>query len=89
MHADRRLSAVHSFHQSVRDNIRANPVIGEDLAENAGISMVQRAHGIEGMRRVSRTGLHGGLCDRQLSIGVSDADANILPRSRGRPRFIN
>src|SRR5207302_6361928 len=51
--------------------------------ENAGIAMVQRAHGIEGMGRVARTGLHGSLCDRQLSIGVSDADANILPRSFG------
>ncbi len=52
-------------------------VIAEHFADDAGFAMVQRAHGIEGMRRVARSGFDCVLCDGHLSVRVPDAHADL------------
>ncbi len=58
-------------------------VIAEHFADDPGVAMVERAHGVEGMRGVPRSGLHRILCDRHLSVGVPDAYADLPPGSLG------
>ncbi len=57
----------------MRSSLRTSPRI-------PGIAMIERTHGIEGMRGMASAGLHGLRGNGHFRIGVTDADANFPPR---------
>ena len=65
---------------SVDNDVGAQPVIAEHLADDSGFAVVERAHSVESVGRVPRSGLDGLLRDRHLRVRVPHADANISPR---------
>ena len=61
---------------SVGDNIGGEPRVGQHLAENTRIAMVERPHGVEGVRGVPRSRVHRGPGGIQVGVGMSQADAD-------------
>ena len=45
---------------SIRDDVGAELLVGEHFAKDAGLAMIERTHGIEGVRGVAGAGLHRG-----------------------------
>ena len=66
---------------SIDDDVGAEAVVAEYFTDDSGVAMVEWPHSVEGVRRVARSGCYGILSDRHLSVGVSNAYANIAPRS--------
>src|SRR3954468_16618367 len=66
---------------SVCDHVRSDAVIAEHFADDAGIAMIQRAHGIEGVGGVPGTGCNSLPGLRHLRIGVPDAYTNAATSS--------
>ncbi len=64
---------------SVRDNVGGELVVGKHFAEDAGLAMIERPHGIEGVSGVAGAGLHTFAGGFQRGVGVANAHANIAP----------
>jgi len=64
---------------SIHNDVGAELVAGQHFAENAGFSMIERTHGIEGMRGVAGSGFHRGPGGVDQSVRVAHAHANLAP----------
>ena len=54
--------------------------VGEDLGENTGLAMVERAHGVEGVGGVAGAGFRASAGGLQRGVGVADAHQNLAAR---------
>ena len=73
---------------AIGDNVRAHPTIRQHRTQNTGIAMirramVQRSHGIEGMRRVARSRRDSASGRLKIGVGMSQAHAHAAPRRFG------
>ena len=66
---------------AVGNNIGSEAVVGENCAQDAGLAMIERAHGIESVGGVACSGLECAI--RLLKSGVGVADACADPTSGG------
>ena len=58
---------------SVGDDVGGKPRIGQHLAENSGIAMAQRPHGIKSVSGVAGTRSHSGASSVNVGVGVAQA----------------
>ena len=65
---------------SVGDDVGGEPVVGQHRAQNARLAMVERAHGVEGMRGVARARRNRRFHRRQQAVAVAQADAHAASR---------
>ena len=64
---------------SVRDDLGTEPFVHERLAQNAGIAVSQRTHGIEHVGGVAHARGHTRLRSGQIRIRMPHAHANPAP----------
>jgi hypothetical protein len=62
---------------SIHDHVGGELAIGKNLAEDAGIAMIERTHGVEGVGGVTGSGLDPGAGGFEHGVGVADAHANL------------
>ncbi len=60
----------------VRDDVGGEPRIGQHFAQNSGIAMIQRPHGVEGVSGMASARGDAGASRVQVSVGVPQAHAN-------------
>ena len=65
---------------AVADEFGVEVPVVENDAEDAGLAMIERAHGIEGVSCGDSTGLDGGTGFSCGGVGVADRDANTQRR---------
>jgi hypothetical protein len=61
---------------AVADEFGEEGVVGEDGAEDAGLAVVERAHGVEGVRGAGGSGGDGGAGFGGGGVGVAERDAD-------------
>ncbi len=61
---------------SVRDDVGGEPGIGQHFAQNSGIAMVERPHGVKGVGGMAGARGETGASRIQVGIGVAQAHTN-------------
>ena len=61
---------------AVGNNVGSHAGVGEHFADDAGITMSEWPHGIEGVGGVTGAGIDCGARRCQIRVGVSNAHAN-------------
>ena len=69
--------------QAVADDLGEEVVVGEDFADQAGIAMVEAAHGVEGVGCGDGSGKHTAASGGGIGIAVTEADADAELRGVG------
>ncbi len=66
---------------SVRNDVRGKPRIGQHFAKNSRIAVVQRPHGVKRVGGMARARGNAGASSVKPSVGVAQAHANTAPSS--------
>ena len=69
---------------AVADHFGKERVVGEHGAENSGLAVVQRAHGVEGVRGADGAGVDGGARFGGGGVGVAQGHAHAAASGVGR-----
>jgi len=68
---------------SIGDDVGRELGAAKHFADDAGLAVIERAHGIESVGGVAGAGLHGSARGFEDGIGVADADANFAAHGFG------
>src|SRR5580700_10762921 len=68
---------------SIRDNVGTQFAVGKHFAEDAGIAMIERPHGVESVSGVVGSGVDSGASGFERGVIVANAHTDFAPRRFG------